>query len=141
MHIDGKCHCGNIRLQLDWPGEASSIALRACGCDFCQKHGASWISHRAAELAVTIADRSLLSPYRFGTATAEFYVCARCGAVPVAVSTIDGHAYAVVNANTLEGIERNALARAATDFDGEATGERLERRKRSWIPAVRIAFG
>jgi len=47
--------------------------------------------------------------------------------------------YAVVNVNTFEGVQQSALARTATNFDGEATGDRLERRKRNWIRTVRIS--
>jgi hypothetical protein len=139
MQIEGKCHCGNIGYVLDWPGEVSEIKIRACGCTFCTKHGGSWTSHRGAELAAEVRDAALLSKYRFGTQTADFYVCARCGAVPFVTSTIDGHLYAVVNVNTFEGIDASSLARAPTDFDGEESGERLERRKRNWIPTVRIS--
>jgi hypothetical protein len=138
MRIEGKCHCGNIRYALDWPGEASEIKVRACGCSFCVKHGGNWTSHRGAELAAQIGDASLVSRYRFGTQTADFYVCARCGAVPFVTSAIEGRVYAVVNVNTFEGINLSSLPRAAANFDGEGTGERLERRVRNWIPAVRI---
>jgi hypothetical protein len=141
MRIEGKCHCGNIRYALDWPGEASEIAIRNCGCSFCVKHGGSWTSHRDAVLAAELRDASLVSKYRFGTATADFYVCARCGVAPFVASEIEGRLYAVVNVNTLEGIDLSALARSATHFDGEGTGDRLARRKRNWIPAVRIANG
>ena len=140
MRIEGKCHCGTISYVLDWPGDGGDIVVRACGCTFCTKHGGAWTSHRDAELAAVIRDQSVLSKYRFGTGTAEFYVCARCGAVPLVTSTIDDHLYAVVNANTFDGINLSALARTATDFDGEAAGDRLERRKRNWIRTVRIAF-
>ena len=140
MRIAGKCHCGNIRFVLDWPGEMGSIGIRACGCDFCSKHGASWTSHRDAQLAAEIGDASLVSKYRFGTGTADFYVCARCGAVPFATSAIDDRLYAVVNVNTVEGLHRAVPARTATNFDAEAAGERLERRQRNWIPTVRISF-
>jgi hypothetical protein len=139
MRIEGKCHCGNIRYVLDWPGEGTDIGVRACGCSFCVKHGGSWTSHRGAELAAEVRDAALLSKYRFGTGTADFYVCARCGAVPFVTSAIDGRSYAVVNVNTFEGIDVSLLARQATNFDGEGTGDRLERRKRNWIPAVRIS--
>lgn len=137
--IEGRCHCGNIRYALDWPGDGTDIKARACGCTFCTKHGGSWTSHRDAALAADVLDPTLVSKYRFGTATAEFYVCARCGAVPFVTSVIDDRLYAVVNVNTFEGIAPSSLARAATSFDGEGTGERLERRKRNWIPTVRIS--
>ena len=139
MRIEGKCHCGNIRYLLEWPGDATEIKTRACDCTFCTKHGGHWTSHRDAELIATVHDASLVSKYRFGTATADFYVCSRCGAVPFVVSAIDDRLYAVVNVNTLEGINPSSLVRAATNFDGEGSGERLERRKRNWIQNVRIS--
>jgi len=139
MRIEGKCHCGNISYVLDWPGDETGILVRACGCTFCTKHGGSWTSHRDAELVADVGDASALSKYRFGTGTAEFYVCARCGAVPFVISAVDGRLYAVVNVNTFEGIDPSSLARTATNFEGEDTGERLERRKRSWIRTVTIS--
>ena len=86
-----------------------------------------------------VRDESLLSKYRFGTGTAEFYVCSRCGAVPLVTSEIDDHLYAVVNVNTFESVSPSSFVRAATNFDGEDTGSRLERRRRNWIKAVRIS--
>lgn len=139
MQIAGKCHCGNIRYMLGWPGDAAGIKVRACTCTFCRKHGGNWTSHRDAELIASFDDASLVSKYSFGTGTADFYVCSRCGAVPFVTSTIDGHLYAVVNVNTLEGIDPSSLSRAAISFDGEGTAERLERRKSNWIQKVRIA--
>jgi hypothetical protein len=55
------------------------------------------------------------------------------------VCAIDDQLYAVVNANTFEGIDRSSLIRGATNFDGEGTGDRLDRRKRTWIPSVNIS--
>jgi hypothetical protein len=139
MRIEGKCHCGNIRYVLEWPGDATAIKIRECGCAFCRKHGGSWTSHRDAELVAGIGDTSLVSKYNFGTATADFYVCSRCGAVPFVSSAIDDGLYAVVNVNTLEGVSTSALVRTAANFDGEGTDARLERRKRNWITRVRIS--
>src|SRR5215467_13485038 len=139
MRIEGNCHCGNIRYALDWPGDGTDIKIRACGCSFCIKHGGSWTSHRDSELVAEIRDAALVSKYRFGTQTADFYVCARCGAVPFVTSAIESRLYAVVNVNTFEGINPSSLMRTSTNFHGEGSGERLERRKRNWIPAVRIS--
>jgi hypothetical protein len=139
MRIEGRCHCGNISYVLDWPGDGAAIPVRACGCSFCTKHGAAWTSHRDAALTAAVRDPALVSTYRFGTGTAEFHVCARCGIAPLVTSAIDGRLYAVVNANTFEGFDPSALVRSATSFDGEGAGERLARRKRNWIPAARIA--
>jgi hypothetical protein len=139
MRIEGKCHCGNIRYALDWPGDGADIAARACGCTFCTRHGGSWTSHRDAEFAARIADTSLVSRYRFGTRTADFHVCARCGVVTFVTSEIDHHLYAVVNVNTFVGMDPAALARVSTNFEGEDTGDRLGRRMRNWIGTVRIS--
>jgi hypothetical protein len=113
MRIEGKCHCGNITYALDWPGDGTEIAVRACGCTFCTKHGGVWTSHRDAELVAVVRDESLLSKYRFGTETADFYVCSRCGVAPLVTSTIGDRVYAVVNVNTFEGINPSSLVRNA----------------------------
>jgi len=66
-------------------------------------------------------------------------VCTRCGVVPFVVSTIEGRLYAVVNVNTFEEFDPSSLLRVTTNFDGEDSGSRLDRRKRNWIPCVRIS--
>ena len=141
MRLKGRCHCGNIDYTLEWPAAQRSIPVRACGCTFCTKHGGRWTSHREARLTARLEDTALVSQYRFGTKTADFYVCARCGAVPFVTSTIEGTLYAVVNVNSFEGVDRALPVESSTNFDGEGTGERLDRRKRNWIPDVTIAGG
>ncbi len=79
MRIEGKCHCGNITYVLHWPGAGTKIPVRACSCSFSTKHGGTYTSHRDAELAAVVHDEALVSQYRFGTKTAEFYLCSRCG--------------------------------------------------------------
>lgn len=138
MRIEGKCHCGNISYTLDWPGEGTEIPVRACGCDFCTKHGGVWTSHPDANLNSTIQDESLVSRYTFETGTADFYICSRCGAVPMVTSIIDGRLYALVNVNTFENVEPSLLDRSPANFDGESTEQRLQRRKRNWIRTVYI---
>jgi hypothetical protein len=136
MLIRGKCHCGNIAFSLTWDPDPAQIPARACGCSFCTKHGGVWTSNPKGTLEVVLRDSSLVSRYAFGTRTAEFHVCSRCGIVPVVTSTIDGRLYAVVSVNVLEGIEQKLLSRAPVDFEGEATEDRLARRKRNWIADV-----
>lgn len=137
--IEGTCHCGNIRYVLRWPEAISTIAVRKCACTFCQKHGGAWTSHRQAELVADIDDASIVSKYRFGTATAEFYVCSACGSVPFVTSEIDNTLYAVVNVHTFDGADTLSFTESSIDFDGEETDDRLGRRKRNWIPNVRIS--
>ena len=88
--IAGSCHCRNIRFVLLWPEPAPVISARKCSCSFCQKHVGAWTSHPRSKLTVKIIDSSSVSKYRFGTKTADFYVCSACGIVPFVLSEIDG---------------------------------------------------
>jgi hypothetical protein len=134
--IHGKCHCGNISFALAWEPDPAAIPVRACSCSFCTKHGGVWTSTPSGSLSVIVNDSSLVSRYTFGTRTAEFHVCARCGIVPVVTSLIDGRLYAVVSVNAFEGVDPSLLRRASASFDGEGKEARLARRKRSWIANV-----
>ena len=125
--IQGSCHCGNLRFTFDWPGPPGAIPVRACGCTLCRKHGAIWTSHPDGRVAIAIADEARLLRYRFGTRTADFHVCLGCGVVPAVTCEIDGSRYAVVNANTFDGVDRSELIEAATDFEGETCHKRVLR--------------
>jgi hypothetical protein len=138
MIIRGRCHCGNISFTLDWKPEPPEIQARACSCTFCRKHGGVWTSNPGGTLAVTIDDSSRVSQYQFGTETARFHVCTRCGIVPVVTSTIDAHLYAVVSVNAFEDIDPSWLRAATLSVDTEDEAARLARRKRNWIADVRF---
>jgi len=138
MLISGNCHCRNISFALDWAPEPSTIPARACTCSFCTKHGGVWTSCPTGSLKVTVTDPSRVSTYNFGTGTADFHVCARCGVAPVVTSRIDGRLYAVVNVNAFEGVPPSMLERVSASFDGEDEGARLARRKKNWIADVRF---
>jgi hypothetical protein len=141
MIIDGGCHCGNIAFALDWPGTPSDVVARACSCTFCVKHGGVWTSNPHAKLSITFQQTEFVSKYSFGTKTATFHVCTRCGAVPFVTSEIDGRRYAVVNVNTFEDFDWVRLRRQSADFEDEDRPSRLLRRQRNWIPDVRIHEG
>ena len=141
MLIRGKCHCGNISFTLTWEPDPAKIPARACTCSFCTKHGGVWTSNPGGALVVVVSDPSLVSRYTFGTRTAEFHVCARCGIVPVVTSRIDEHLYAVVSVNAFEDVDPSLLQRASASFDGEGTDSRLARRKRNWIADVKFSEG
>jgi hypothetical protein len=138
MLINGKCHCGNISFTLAWEPEPAAIPARACTCSFCVKHGGVWTSCPTGSLKVSVREPALVSKYSFGTKTADFHVCSKCGIVPVVTSTIDGQLYAVVSVNAFEGVDPSLLQRAAATFDAETEETRLARRRRNWIG--RVAF-
>jgi len=139
MILNGKCHCGNIAFELEWAGDPAAIPARACGCSFCVKHGGVWTSNPKSRLVVTIRDASLVSKYTFGSRTAAFHVCSRCGAVPLVTSIIANNLYAVVNVNVLENVDPSRLRHAAASFEGEDVASRLTRRTQNWIADVRVA--
>jgi hypothetical protein len=139
MLIKGKCHCGNIAFDLEWDEEPPTIIARACGCTFCVKHGGVWTSNPRSKLAVMHIDPALVSKYAFGTRTASFHVCSRCGAVPLVTSDIDSHVYAVVNVNMFENVDAAWLRRSVVSFEGEDIASRLARRRRNWIADVQMS--
>jgi hypothetical protein len=138
MLINGKCHCGDIAFELEWAGDAREIPARACGCSFCVRHGGVWTSNPSSRLTVSARDAALVTKYAFGTGTATFHVCSRCGVVPVVTSEIAGRLYAVVNVNAFDGVDRSSLRVAPASFEGEDIESRLARRQRNWIVDVRF---
>ena len=141
MLIRGKCHCGNISFTLTWEPDPSEIPARACTCSFCVKHGGVWTSNPRGVLEVVVREPAMVSKYAFGTRTAEFHTCARCGVVPVVTSRIDDRLYAVVSVNAFENVDPARLNRSPASFDGEGQDDRLARRKRNWIGDVRFQEG
>ena len=138
MLIRGSCHCRNISFALAWEPDPAEIPARACTCSFCAKHGGIWTSNPAAKLEVRVQDASSVSKYAFGTRTAVFHACARCGVVPVVTSEIEGCLYAVVSVNAFENVEPSMLKAAPVTFEGETQASRLARRTRNWIADVRF---
>jgi hypothetical protein len=136
VRIDGGCHCGNIRFAFFRPPWEGTLPARACGCSFCRKHNGAYTSHPQGRIEITIADPDRLERYRFGTRTADFLICRSCGVVPIVTSEIDGHLYAVVSVHAFEGIDPGTIEVGPVDFDGEGTGDRLQRRTQSWIGEV-----
>lgn len=136
MLIHGQCHCGNITFTLDWTPDPAEIPARACDCSFCSRHGGVWTSNPAGSLRVTLEDASMVSRYAFGTRTADFHVCSRCGVVPVVSCRVDGKLYAVVNVNTFENVPPALLRHQPASFGEEDADTRLARRQRYWIGDV-----
>jgi len=141
MLIHGQCHCGNIAFSLTWEPDPARIPARACTCSFCSKHGGVWTSNPQGALRIAVENASLVSRYEFGTETAQFHVCTRCGVVPLVTSRIEDRLYAVVSVNALEGIDAALLDRAPSNVEGEDKDFRLARRQRNWIADVAFVEG
>ena len=129
--LPGSCHCGAIRVTLSTRFAENEVAPRACGCDFCLKHRPNWFSD--TEGLLTIAHTVEPTRYRFGTETADFLICPRCGVVIAAVCESEGKTIGVFNLNCLDA-EQDWTARAqGVDYEGEQIGDRLARRGTNWM--------
>ncbi|QNK03837.1 hypothetical protein H8F01_14195 [Dyella telluris] len=141
MQLHGHCHCGNIAYTLAWEPDPIEIPARACDCSFCTRHGAAWTSKPDGSLAVTVLEPALVNHYAFGTETADFHICVRCGVVPLVTCTVEERLYAVVNVNTLDGIDPAMLQHRPASFSEEGVASKLARRQSNWIAHVSIIEG
>jgi hypothetical protein len=134
-HIGG-CHCGNIHVRLRLSKPPQDSPLRACACAFCRAHQTRTVADPAGLFELSADDWLLVEKYRFGSRTADYVVCRRCGVYVAAVCETSAGTRAVVNTNCL--VDRAAFSQvpSVTDYDGETTEERLSRRAVRWMPAV-----
>ena len=132
----GGCHCGNLRVSLRLSQPPAETRLRACGCSFCRAHNTWTTSDPNGTADIHAADWSLVERYRFGTGTAEFLICKRCGVYIGAIGETASGTRGVINTNCLD--DRAAFTQEANpvDHDGEAIGDRLARRAANWTPVM-----
>lgn len=88
-------------------------------------------------MAVRVSEPKAFGEYQFGTRTASFRFCSRCGVLPVVTTVIDKREYAVVNANTLTDFVPVTDAEIK-NYDGETGEEHLAPRRRTGIRDVAI---
>ena len=125
MEHSGGCHCGNIRVRLRLTKAPAENPLRACACSFCRAHQTRTVADPGGLFEVEADDWSLVEPYRFGSRTADYLVCRRCGVYVGAVCETAAGARAVVNVNCLADRAQFTQAPSAPDYDGETTDARL----------------
>ncbi len=136
MDHTGGCHCGNLRVQLRLTQPPAEYRIRSCRCSFCRAHATRTVSDPAGLFEVWAADWSLVEPYRFGSRTADFLICRRCGVYIGAVCETEAGLRAVTNTNALEDRDAFTQEPARPDHEGEATEARLARRAANWTPTV-----
>ncbi len=78
----------------------------------------------------------MIEPYRFGSRTADYLLCRRCGVYVAAVCETAAGLRAVVNVNCLADRALFNQVPSTPDYDGETTEARLARRATNWMPAV-----
>lgn len=132
----GGCHCGNIAFEMTLAQPSGAYGPRACDCDFCRAHGASYVSDPHGKLGIRVRDRANLGRYRQGSGIAECLVCRNCGVLVAIAYEEQGRLYATVNSR--------AVARAPfgpqTAVSPKTLGdpERIARWKTSWFADVGI---
>jgi len=132
----GGCHCGNLRLTIRLPRPPAETRLRACGCSFCRAHSTRTTSDPNGSVDMRASDWSLVERYRFGTGTAEFLICKRCGVYIGAIGDTASGTRAVLNVNCLEDQAAFTQTPQPVDHEGEAADDRLTRRAANWTPAT-----
>ena len=136
MLHSGRCHCGNISVRLNLSHAPEEMPLRSCACSFCRAHGTRTLSDHDGSVEIDATDWSLVERYRFGSRTADYLLCRRCGVYIGAVCETSSGLRAVVNVNCLTDRAAFTQVPAAPDYDGEATDARLTRRATNWMPAA-----
>jgi hypothetical protein len=136
MEHVGSCHCGVIQTRLRLSRLPADNALRACACSFCRAHATRTVSDPEGLFEVWSDDWSLVGMYRFGSGTADYLVCRRCGVYVGAVCETGSGLRAVVNTNALNDRAAFTAMPSSPDYDGETTEVRLTRRAANWTPAV-----
>lgn len=101
--LQGGCHCGNLRIDIELPRPAASYIPRACDCDYCRKHGAAWLSDPTGRLALHVRAPAELGRYRQGAGLADFLLCKGCGVVVAVTYTKAGRTWATVNSRAIDG--------------------------------------
>ena len=136
--LAGHCHCGAIRVELEPGRPVGDLALRACQCGFCRRHGARTTSDPASRLHIEAAP-GVLNRYRFGARAVDALLCEECGVyVASLLQSDDGRLLATLN---VAGVDLEGFADRAGEpvsYDHETPDERLARRKARWTPAVLV---
>jgi hypothetical protein len=135
MEHHGGCYCGIIRVQVRLTRPPADMPVRSCACLFCRAHGTRTVSDPAGRADLWV-DWSLVQKYRFGSRTADYLLCSRCGVYVGAVCETPAGCRAVINTLCLN--DRAAFVQQAThpDYDQETVEMRLARRARNWTPAA-----
>ena len=139
MPLAGRCHCGNLTLRFEPTRPPAELGARACTCTFCKPRRMRWTSDPDGRVEIVVGNEQDVTRYRFGTGTADFLICRRCGYVLAAVSAHEPRR-AVINIDVLDRASDFREA-TATDLDGEDVDGRLARRARTWAPATVTVTG
>ena len=136
----GGCHCGNISVKFNTNISGSQLEPRACDCDFCRKHGASYISDCNGSLEAQIKDQNEIICYTQGSGTAQFIICQSCGVLAFVSYRCSKSIYAALNARILDDVY--AFKKSVIVSPRKLSkDEKISRWREAWIPDVTVIYG
>ena len=135
--LNGSCHCENIHFELELSHAPDTYNPRACDCDFCRKHGASYLSDPDGSLTIHVKNERLLGKYRQGSGTAECLVCKNCGVLIGVAYRNEGAIFATINSNAVDAGATFGERKAVSPKTLTAN-EKVERWKSIWFSNVSI---
>ncbi len=135
--IQGGCHCGNISYVAEFTKELATYSPRACDCNLCTSHAASYVSDRNGSLKIFIKKESDVSRYRQGSRIADFLICKNCGVMIGVCYEENGCVYGSINIRSTGAsvvFSESRIAQLAILSDEE----RINRWKKYWFANVQI---
>jgi hypothetical protein len=138
MHkVSGGCHCSNMLVAIELARAPGTYNPRACDCNFCRKHGASYVSDAQGSLVIRIKDTRARGKYRQGSGKADFLLCKNCGVLVAVCYQSEGRLYAAVNAMIVDDREKFGAEQPASPKMLSAT-EKVARWQDIWFCNVRM---
>ena len=138
MHrLNGGCHCGSIRLEIELPNTPETYSPRVCDCDFCRKHGAEYVTDPDGSLVIRLQNEHMLNRYRQGAEIADCLVCATCGVLVAIHYQDEGQSFAAANSRAVDGNVRFGESIPVSPKVLSAS-EKVERWKRLWFQQINI---
>lgn len=137
LTLTGACHCGKIQFSAELSRPLSSYAPRACDCDFCQKHAATYLSDPSGQLRIHLDSDGAPHTYRQGSETAEFLVCRNCGVLTAVLFHDSARIYAAINTKAVDG---HPTLGTPTPVSPKAlsASEKVQRWKENWFCDVAL---
>jgi hypothetical protein len=132
--LNGRCHCGRVQATLETTRAASGSSPRACDCDFCRKHGASWLSDPQGALRVEANSLDDLRTYRQGSETADMLFCAHCGVLMAVIFRHRDGRFGAINTACLDDV--TLAAPQIVSPKRLSPAEKTERWRALWSPAT-----
>ncbi len=136
--VGGGCYCGNIRLDVSLSRDLSAYDPRACDCDFCQKHGAAYVSDARGSLRIWVRNELGVNRYRQGSNTAEMLLCRICGVLVGALYREGDRLFGTINVKALDA-RASFGAEQSVSPKSLSADEKTHRWREIWFPNVSLA--